>query len=195
MANRLTAKTVAEEATLLMRDLLIGVTSFFRDPSAFEALSDLVLKPLLAASSQVRIWTPGCGTGQEAYSPAMLLTEALDGRDAKLDIQIFATDIDEKALNFARRGIYSRSVANDVAPHRQERFFTPQGHRLQTSKDLRKLLVFSPHNLISDPPLSRLDLISCRNLLIYLGRQTDAHFSMREEKQPEPLPAHFRGGV
>ncbi len=176
-----------EEARHLMRDLLIGVTSFFRDPLAFEALSEVAIKPLLAAAPSVRIWAPGCGTGQEVYSLAMLISELLDGVETKPDVQIFATDLDERALNVARRGIYPRSIANDITPIRLKRFFEPQGHRLQVSKDLRKLVVFSPHNLISDPPFSRLNLISCRNLLIYLGPHLQKklmsvfHYSLRED--------------
>ncbi len=170
-----------------MRDLLIGVTSFFRDPQAFEALLEAALKPIVeAAPSAIRIWAPGCGTGQEVYSLAMLVTEALDNLTDKHDVQIFATDLDERSLNVARRGIYPRSVANEISPARFKRFFEPNGHRFQVTKELRKLVVFSPHNLISDPPFSRLNLISCRNLLIYLGPHLQNklmsvfHYSLRD---------------
>jgi two-component system CheB/CheR fusion protein len=177
-----------EEARHLMRDLLIGVTSFFRDPMAFEALAEVALKPLLrTAASPVRIWAPGCGTGQEVYSLAMLVTELQDNLNDKADVQIFATDLDERALNIARRGIYPRSMSDEVSPARLDRFFEPHGHRFQVSKELRKLLIFSPHNLISDPPFSRLNLISCRNLLIYLGPHLQKklmsvfHYSLRDD--------------
>ncbi len=177
-----------EESRRLMRDLLIGVTSFFRDPLAFEALAEAALKPILATSaSSVRIWAPGCGTGQEVYSLAMLLMELLDDLDASPDVQIFATDLDERALNVARRGIYPRSISDEITPSRLKRFFEPHGHRLQISKELRKLVIFSPHNLISDPPFSRLNLISCRNLLIYLGPHLQKklmsvfHYSLRDD--------------
>ncbi len=177
-----------EEARHLMRDLLIGVTCFFRDPLAFEALSEAALKPILeTAPSSVRIWAPGCGTGQEVYSLAMLVTELLDGKDVKPEVQIFATDLDDRALTVARRGIYPRSIASEVGAARLNRFFEPNGHRFQVSKELRKLVVFSPHNLISDPPFSRLDVISCRNLLIYLGPHLQKklmsvfHYSLRDE--------------
>jgi two-component system, chemotaxis family, CheB/CheR fusion protein len=186
-AYLLRLKDNPEEARQLMRDLLIGVTSFFRDPSAFEALADAALKPIIEdAPSAVRVWVPGCGTGQEVYSLAMLVTELLDDAGHKADVQLFATDLDERALNVARRGIYPRSIGGEVNASRLERFFEPHGHRFQISRELRKLVVFSPHNLVSDPPFSRLNLISCRNLLIYLGPYLQDklmsvfHYSLRD---------------
>ncbi len=184
----LTLQDNAEEARHLMRDLLIGVTSFFRDPLAFDALSETALKPLFETGpASLRFWVPGCGTGQEVYSLAMLVTELLENAPARPDVQIFATDLDERALGVARRGNYPRSIAGEMSDARLKRFFEPHGHRLQVSKELRKLVVFSPHNLISDPPFSRLNLISCRNLLIYLGPHLQNklmsvfHYSLRDD--------------
>jgi two-component system CheB/CheR fusion protein len=162
-----------EEATALLREILIGVTSFFRDGEAFEPISELVIPRLLEdlpAHGPLRIWVPGCATGEEAYTLAMLFREALDDLSAPPEVQIFATDINERALATARQGIYPLSIAEDVSPKRLERFFEKKATRYQISKELRKLCLFSVHDLIRDPPFSRLDFISCRNLLIYLGQ-------------------------
>src|SRR5262249_22820773 len=110
-----------------------------------------------------------CATGEEAYSLAIVVLEALDGLAEPPAVQIFATDIDERALSIARQGVYPASIAEDLTPERLERFFSKRGKRYQGIKQVRELCMFSPHNLISDPPFSRLDLISCRNLLIYFG--------------------------
>ncbi|WP_176556194.1 PAS domain-containing protein [Rubellimicrobium rubrum] len=160
------------EARTLFRELLIGVTSFFRDPEAFEALASKVLKPLLSersSSDELRLWVPGCATGEEAYSVAMLAREMLDGLSSPPRIQIFATDIDERALAAARRGSYPQGIAAQVSPERLARFFVRKGRRYQVAPELREMCLFTAHNLVSDPPFSRLDLISCRNLLIYMG--------------------------
>ena len=160
------------EARTLFRELLIGVTSFFRDPEAFEALASKALKPLLAgrsATDELRIWVPGCASGEEAYTIAMLAREAAEWLPDPPRVQIFATDIDERALAAARRGSYPQGIAAQVSPERLARFFVKKGRRYQVSPDLREMCLFTPHNLVSDPPFSRLDLISCRNLLIYMG--------------------------
>jgi two-component system CheB/CheR fusion protein len=164
-------RATADEVTQLFRDLLIGVTEFFRDPEAFEALAREVIQPLVRqrGTDPIRIWVPGCATGQEAYSLAIMLREALDAVPEPPSAQIFATDIDEGALSAARQGIYSAGIADNVSPARLERFFIKKGKRFQVNKSIRELCLFSPHSLINDPPFSRLDLISCRNLLIYFG--------------------------
>ncbi len=159
-----------EEVTQLFRELLIGVTSFFRDPQAFETLAREVIVPLVTTRRDtIRIWVPGCASGEEAYTLAILVREALEGVTSPPAVQIFATDIDERALSIARQGIYPLGIAEHVSKERLERFFIKKGKRFQVNKDLRELCLFSPHNLITDPPFSRLDVISCRNLLIYFG--------------------------
>lgn len=161
-----------EEAHALFRELLIGVTAFFRDPEAFKALDEQVLPFLLenrGPRDPVRIWVPGCATGEEAYSLAMLIRERLEATGSALEVQIFATDINERALLTARQGAYPLGIAEDVSPERLKRFFLKKGNRYHVVKELREICLFSEHDLIRDPPFSRLDLISCRNLLIYLG--------------------------
>ena len=159
-----------EELDLLFRELLIGVTQFFRDPAAFEALSSTVLKELAAgkgADDEIRIWVPGCATGQEAFTIAILLREAMEGRRPRPRVQIFGTDIDERAIAVARAGRYRKPVAglpNDHAEH----WFSEDGDGCCVVPEIREMCVFSTHSLIKHPPFSKLDLISCRNLLIYL---------------------------
>jgi two-component system, chemotaxis family, CheB/CheR fusion protein len=159
-----------QEPHTLFRELLIGVTSFFREPEAFAALSERAVATLLTKrSDQVRIWVPGCATGEEAYSIAMLVREQMDRLETPPKVQIFATDVNERALATARRGSYPQGIALQVSPERLARFFAKKGRRYQIAEEIREMCLFSAHNLISDPPFSRLDLISCRNLLIYLG--------------------------
>jgi len=163
-----------EEVGSLFNDLLIGVTSFFRDPEAFKALENQVIPKLFAGKSAdavIRVWVPGCSTGEEAYSIAILLAERQEAMKQSFKVQIFATDIDSRAIATARSGIYPASIANDVSSERLRRFFvaTTNGDgSYRIHKGIRDMLVFSEHNLIKDPPFSKLDLISCRNLLIYL---------------------------
>jgi len=178
------------ELDALFHDLLINVTGFFRDPETFEVLSALALPRIFAARglpgaaqatdeaqaaplSQVRIWVPGCSTGEEAYSLAMTLIESGDAgeRDAGLigAIQIFATDIDEQAISVARRGVYPDRIQAEVSPKRLQRFFMKVTGGWQVSKVLRDRCVFAVQNVVKDPPFSRLDLVCCRNVLIYLG--------------------------
>jgi two-component system CheB/CheR fusion protein len=159
-----------EELDLLFRELLIGVTEFFRDPAAFGALDETVLRPLAAskgADEDIRVWVPGCATGQEAYSIAILLREAMDPRRPRPRVQIFGTDIDDRAIAEARLGRYRMPVAG-LSPERLERWFNCEGKDCSIVPEIREMCVFSAHSLIKDPPFSRLDLISCRNLLIYL---------------------------
>jgi two-component system, chemotaxis family, CheB/CheR fusion protein len=162
------------EVEALFRDLLIGVTSFFRDPEAFQVLEDQVIPALFAHKSPgavIRVWTAGCSTGEEAYSIAILLVERMEALKASFTVQLFATDIDSRAIATARTGLYPASIAADVSPERLARFFTAEadggGYRIHNG--IRDLLVFSEQDVIKDPPFSKLDLISCRNLLIYLG--------------------------
>ena len=158
------------EAELAQRDLLIGVTQFFRDPEAFEVLAAQVLPELLEgrpAESPVRIWVPGCATGEEAYSIAMLVLEQLDRIDPSRRVQVFATDIDSEMLARARQGRYPGEIRAQVSDDRLERFFVREGGQVRVGIDLREACIFSGHSLVRDPPFSNLDLVSCRNVLIY----------------------------
>ena len=159
------------EVDALFQEVLIGVTSFFRDPLAFEVLEKTGLPAILDAKSegdQVRIWVPGCATGEEAYSLAMLVREYMVRRKIRFQVQVFATDLDVQAIEVARKAIYPAGIANDVTPERLTRFFTKDDGSYRVKKDIRDLVVFAPHNLLADPPFTKLDLLSCRNLLIYL---------------------------
>ncbi|MBC7683547.1 MAG: PAS domain-containing protein [Ferruginibacter sp.] len=164
------------EVDALFHDLLIGVTNFFRDPEAFARLEKHMLPQLLAnkpAGAVVRVWSAGCSTGEEAYSLAILLQERLDVLQLSHKVQVFATDLDSRAIATARAGLYPASIAADVTPERLARFFTaePDGKAYRVHKGIRDMLVFSEHDLVKDPPFSKLDLISCRNLLIYMGAE------------------------
>ncbi len=161
------------EVEALFRDMLIGVTSFFRDQAAFKALETVVSK-LLAdkpADSAIRVWSPGCATGEEAYSLAILLAEHQEALKLRFRIQVFATDIDSQAITTARAGLYPASIAADVSPERMTRFFSSEsdGNSFRIHKAIRDMLVFSEQDVIKDPPFSKLDLICCRNLLIYMN--------------------------
>ena len=156
---------------LLFRDLLIGVTQFFRDPEAFAVLESEVMPKLLenkGSEDQIRIWVPGCATGEEAYSIAILVKEAMIKAETAPRVQIFASDLDEHAVTVARHGRYRKPLAG-VSPERLERWFVDEGDDYCVIKDIREMCVYSTHNLIKDPPFAKLDLISCRNLLIYLN--------------------------
>jgi len=161
----------AAEAESLVKDLLIGVTQFFRDPETFDTLARQVLPRITKAKGEqapLRIWVPGCASGEEAYTIAMLVHEHLEHSGRELAVQLFATDIDAGILAQARQGRYSSSICESVSAKRLERFFTREGEGYQASKELREMCLFSQHSLIRDPPFSQLDLISCRNVLIYL---------------------------
>jgi len=161
----------AEELKNLYGDLLIGVTAFFRDREAFEVLESTVVPRLFAGRSPdapVRVWVPGCSSGEEAYSIAMCVIEHLDTLGVQIPVQIFATDIDDRALARARLGLYPLGVELDIPASRLQRFFTRQGDAWQVSQRLRAMVIFAHHNLGKDPPFSRLDLVSCRNVLIYM---------------------------
>ncbi|MCB9495610.1 MAG: PAS domain-containing protein [Fibrobacteria bacterium] len=164
----------ATEASALFRELLIGVTRFFRDQDAFRALAEKVVPELFAnrpANRPVRVWVPGCATGEEAYGIAMLLAEHQDATGSDAKIQVYATDIDAHAIAKARSGIYPVGISADVPPHMMEKYFTltESGGSIRIQKRIREMLIFSEQNLTRDPPFSRMDLVSCRNLLIYMG--------------------------
>jgi len=160
------------ERNLLQRDLLICVTSFFRDPESFDALSRIVFPAIVDNRNEgkvIRIWVPGCATGEEAYSIAISLLDYMKQKDVTFPVQIFASDVSESAIDKARRGKYLENIISDVSPEQLKRYFTKSESGYQVVKALRDLCVFSRHNLIDDPPFAKLDLISCRNVLIYLG--------------------------
>jgi two-component system CheB/CheR fusion protein len=162
------------EVEALFRDLLIGVTNFFRDPATFAALEEQVIPRLFSdkdAGAAIRVWVPGCSTGEEAYSIAILLQEQIELLKQSFKVQVFATDIDSRAIGQARTGLYPASIAADISPERLARFFVQEadGTSYRVHKSLRDMLVFSEQDVIKDPPFSKLDLISCRNLLIYMG--------------------------
>ena len=163
-----------DEVDALFREMLIGVTGFFRDPEAFQALEDQAIPKLFAgrpADAAIRVWVPGCSTGEEAYSIAILLAEHQDALKQRHTVQIFATDIDSQAIATARAGIYPAGIAADLSPERLARFFTaePGSRAYRVHKGIRDMLIFSEHDLVKDPPFSKLGLISCRNLMIYMG--------------------------
>jgi len=162
------------EVDALFRDLLIGVTSYFRDPETFKALEQEAIVRLLSnkpAGASIRVWVPGCSTGEEAYSIAILLQERMEALKTSFKLVVFATDIDSLAIEQARSAIYPASITADVSTERLARFFTeePGGGFFRINKLIRDILVFSEQDVIKDPPFSKLDLISCRNLLIYMG--------------------------
>lgn len=160
-----------QELDALLQDLLIGVTSFFRDPAAFEALEREVIPQLFEGKGPydtVRIWVPGCSTGEEAYSIAILLGEHMPNIRRPPKLQIFASDIDEQSLQIARAGRFPSTIARDVPPARLERYFVREDGTYRIASDLRETCLFSVHNLLRDAPFSKLDLIACRNPLIYL---------------------------
>ena len=163
----------SQELNLLFKELLIGVTNFFRDPAAWEQLRAQAIPALLAdrpPGQALRAWVPGCSTGEEAYSLAIVLREALDELKPKrnLQIQIFATDLDKDAIEKARQGVFPSNISADVPKARLNRFFTKEQPGYRVRKEIRELVIFAPQNLILEPPFTKLDILSCRNLLIYL---------------------------
>lgn len=177
------------EVAALADDLLIHVTGFFRDPEAWESLRTNVIEPLVAERSdgdELRCWVAACATGEEAYTLAMLLVEVAEARGKRLDIRVFATDMAERALSSARAGVFPNGIESEVAPERLARFFEKDDSFYQVRKELREQVIFAPQNVLQDPPFSRLDIITCRNLLIYLEPETQKrvlallHFGLRE---------------
>jgi len=182
-------KDSADEAEKLCADLLISVTSFFRDTDAFDHLEKNVIDELVKShdpARPVRIWVPGCATGEEAYSLAMLVIEKISSVRRDVKMQIFASDVDERALNLARAGVYPESIAESLSPARLKRFFDKEDHSYRVKPELRDAVVFANQNILADAPFSKLDLISCRNLMIYLTPDAQErvirmfHFALNE---------------
>jgi chemotaxis methyl-accepting protein methylase len=181
-------KQNGEETNALLKDLLISVTNFFRDKKAFEMVESEIIPILLKGKkpgNQLRIWVAGCATGEEAYSLAMLCAEKINGVIDGIKVQIFATDIDEAAISRAREGVYNNSELADVSAERLGRFFLKEGINYRIRREIRETIMFAVHNFLKDPPFSHIDLVSCRNVLIYLnqlaqGRVAETfHFALR----------------
>jgi two-component system CheB/CheR fusion protein len=177
------------EVSSLSDDLMIHVTGFFRDPEAWEAVRERVIAPLVAkreSDSSIRCWVAACSSGEEAYTMCMLLAEAADDAEKTFDIKVFATDTADRALSRARLGVYPMGIESEITPERLERFFEKDDSVYRVKKELRELVVFAPQNVIQDPPFSRLDICTCRNLLIYLEPElqrrvlTLLHFGLNE---------------
>ena len=178
------------EVEILFKELLIGVTNFFRDPQAFDALKEKVLPELLAEKPDgytFRAWIPGCSSGEEAYSIAIILQECIEDSHRHINVQLFGTDIDTDAVDTARAGLYPASISADVSPERLKRFFEQQDATCRIARPVREMLVFAPQNVIKDPPFTKLDLICCRNLLIYMEPELQQkllpvfHYSLRPQ--------------
>lgn len=179
------------ERDLLAKDLLINVTRFFRDPQVFESLGKTVIPDLIRGLKEhqaLRIWVPGCSTGEEAYSIAMVCRDAITAARGEIKLQVFASDVDPDAITAAREGLYPEAIAADVPPDRLARFFRKEdGGGYRVAPDLRSDVIFTVQDLLADPPFSRIDLISCRNLLIYFSPDAQAkavaifHFALREQ--------------
>ena len=166
----------SQELDLLFKELLIGVTSFFRDPAVWEELRLKILPALMASQPDghvLRAWVPGCSTGEEAYSLAIVWKEAMEKIKPRKNIklQVFATDLDKDAIDKARQGIYPENISADVGPQQMGRFFTKDEHGCQVTAEIREMVIFAPQSLILDPPFTKLDILSCRNLLIYLATE------------------------
>jgi two-component system CheB/CheR fusion protein len=182
-------RTHPGECEALLQDLLISVTNFFRDKEAFDALETMIPDFFKGKteSDQVRVWVAGCATGEEAYSIAILLAEHASTLELPPQIQIFATDLDQAAINVAREGRYPEIISADVSDPRLGQFFTKEGDHYRVRRALRDTILFARHDLLKDSPFSRLDLVSCRNLLIYLNRDAQSkvfdtfHFALRPE--------------
>jgi two-component system CheB/CheR fusion protein len=179
----------AHEVAALSKDLLIGVTNFFRDAAAFKILSR-VLKDMLAKKPKdhtVRVWVPGCASGEEVYSIGIILRECMDALKKRFNVQIFGTDIDADSIETARAGIYPASIVKDVAPARLTRFFLEESDGYRIKKEIRELAIFSIQDLVKDPPFTKLDLLSCRNVLIYLDAELQKrllrlfHYALRPD--------------
>jgi two-component system CheB/CheR fusion protein len=164
------------EVKALFKDFLIRVTNFFRDPDAFESLKNNAIIPRLEEKSQdssFRVWVPGCSTGEEVYSLAIVIAEAMEELNKSFTVQIFASDLDEEAVEFARAAVYPQNISADISPKRLNRYFVLQSKdRYSVKKEIREMIIFAIQNLLQDPPFSKLDMISCRNLLIYMTSDT-----------------------
>lgn len=199
-----------QEVDSLFKDFLISVTNFFRDTEAFEYVEEDVIPELVKRrdeNGQIRVWVAGCATGEEAYSIAMQLLEQTDAKHRPPNLQVFATDLDDDALDFARRGTYPSSIAADVSPERLDRFFVEEKDGYRVTTQLKDVVLFAHHNLLTDPPFSDLDLVTCRNLLIYLERDVQQrlfdmfHYALNEDgvlflggsESPENVSNIFEG--
>ena len=163
-------KTNSDEAKMLAKEVLIGVTSFFRDAEYFDVLKTRVISEIVKhgkSVDQIRVWVAGCSTGEEAYSIAILFSEVMEELNIRRDVKIFATDLDADSVQIAGRGVYGENIIEDVSVSRLSRYFTRRGARYTVNHEIRTMIVFAQHNVFQDPPFGRLDLISCRNLLIY----------------------------
>jgi two-component system CheB/CheR fusion protein len=163
-----------QEVTILFKEILIGVTNFFRDPQAFQALGERLLSDVLAEKPRddsVRVWVPGCSSGEEVYSIAIILRECMDKLKKNFKVQIFGTDIDTDGIDTARAGLYPTSIVSDVTPERLKRFFVAEGDSFRIKKEIREMAVFAVQDILKDPSFTKLDLLSCRNLLIYLDAE------------------------
>lgn len=180
----------SDEVEMLYRDILISVTNFFRDPATFKQLAP-VLTDIVSQKTEsepLRLWVVGCATGEEAYSLAIMLAEAVGGLEALAagDHQIFATDVDSNALSIARRGVYSEASMADVPPEYREKYFKKKNNGYEVIDELKRIILFSGHNIVDDPPFLRIDLITCRNLLIYFEQELQKkvyrifHYSLRD---------------
>jgi len=178
------------EVETLFKELLIGVTRFFRDPESFKILKEKIFLEYLRAkpdNDPVRVWVPGCSTGEEAYSVAVIISECMETLGRRFNAQIFATDIDEDAIAMARQGAYPESISGDVNADRLKRFFSKEDNIYRVNKSVREMLVFALHDILKDPPFTKMDLICCRNLLIYLDSMVQKkllplfHYSLKPE--------------
>ncbi|MFH2028441.1 MAG: chemotaxis protein CheB, partial [Nanoarchaeota archaeon] len=178
------------EIEKLEKELMIGVTYFFREPKSFNYLKKAIIPKLFKQKEQdasIRIWVPGCSTGEEAYSIAILFQEYMDEKNKHLNVQIFGTDIDEDAIKKARAGIFPASIKDNVSSARLKRFFTKKKQAYKVNSDIREKVVFAVHNVVKNAPFSKLDIISCRNLLIYLESKLQSyltklfHYALNEE--------------
>ena len=159
-----------EEVNTLIKEILIGVTNFFRDPGFFEKLKYNAIYKIIERTKEndpIRVWSAGCSTGEEAYSLAILFQEAMEELQTKRDVKIFATDVDSKSIEKASKGIYSENIIDDVSADRLAKFFVKQNDQYQIVREIRRMIVFATHNMFSDPPFGKLDLICCRNVMIY----------------------------
>jgi two-component system CheB/CheR fusion protein len=185
-----------DEFIALFNTILINVTAFFRDPDCWEYLADTIIPAILAEKSTedpIRIWSAGCASGEEAYSIAILTAEALGISDFRRRVKIYATDVDEQALEEARRALYSEKDLAPVSEERREHFFEPNGKHFAFRRDLRRSVIFGRHDLVKDPPMSRLDLIVCRNVLMYLNAATQANVLARLHFALNPSGILFLG--
>ena len=166
------------EVQVLFKELLINVTSFFRDTEAFAALKKEALPRIFEGKPETyifRVWVPGCASGEEAYTLAMLFREYMDEINREYKFQIYATDIDDDAIATARAGTYPANISIDVSPDRLRRFFSKEENGFRIKKEIREMVIFAIQNVITDPPFTKMDLISCRNLLIYLETEPQNH--------------------